>query len=83
MNNREHHYWYGSGPSKPKPPTHKTILYYRKDVYGNTLEYVADKGDASILQQLTGKLTINGQVRELIRDLSGGLINFQEVTMPK
>jgi len=57
----------------------KTIKFYTKNVYGNELEYVADKGDASIIHQLTGKKTITPQVRELIRDLSDGNISFQRV----
>lgn len=60
----------------------KLILYYRKTVYGNNLEYVADRGDAQIIQQLTGKRTIDGRVRELLRDLSAGAINFREIPMP-
>jgi len=63
-------------------PTHRIILYYRKDVYGKTLEYVADAGDAKVIEGLTRQKTIDGRIRELIRDLTGGLVNFQEVTMP-
>lgn len=60
----------------------KTIQYYKKSVYGNTLEYVINQGDAKIISQLTGQKTINGVVRELIRDLSEGKIQFQEVLPP-
>lgn len=60
----------------------KTIYYYRRDVYGTTLEYVPDAGDAAILSQLTGRRTINGVIRELLRDLSGGRIQFHEVIDP-
>ena len=76
--------WYRTRPAASPPPTRngKVILYYRKTVYGNDLEYVADKGDADIIRQLTGKLTIDGRVRELIRDLTGGLVGFREIPMP-
>ena len=61
----------------------KTIEYYSKDVYGNRLEYVINKDDAQIIRQLTGKKTISGVERELIRDLTGSFIEFKEVLPPK
>jgi len=61
----------------------KTIEYYSKEVYGNRLEYVINKDDAHIIRQLTGKKTITGVERELIRDLTGGLVEFKEVLAPK
>jgi hypothetical protein len=61
----------------------KTILFYSREVYGNVLEYVLDKGDADIISQLTGKKTITGVERELIRDLTGGLVEFKEVLRQK
>ena len=61
----------------------KTILFYSREVYGNVLEYVLDKGDADIIRQLTGKKTITGIERELIRDLTGGLVEFKEVLRQK
>jgi hypothetical protein len=61
----------------------KTILFYSREVYGNTLEYVLDKGDADIIRQLTGKKTITGVERELIRDLTGGSVEFKEVLRQK
>ena len=61
----------------------KTIEYYSKDVYGNRLEYVINKDDARIIRQLTGKKTISGIERELIRDLTGSFIEFKEVLPPK
>jgi hypothetical protein len=60
----------------------KQINYYTKDVYGNRQEYVADKGSADIIRQLTGKKTINGQTRELIRDLTGGAVGFTLIPQP-
>ena len=61
----------------------KTIEYYSKEVYGNRLEYVINKEDAQIIRQLTGKKTISGVERELIRDLTGSFIEFKEVLPPK
>ncbi len=60
----------------------KIILFYRKNVYGTVLEYVADKGDADIITGLTGQKTIDGRIRELLRDLTGGHIGFREIPMP-
>lgn len=60
----------------------KNIEYYTKDVYGSRLEYIKDENDAKIIQQLTGKKTVTGQVRELIRDLTGGRVSFTLVPQP-
>jgi hypothetical protein len=60
----------------------RNIPYYVKDVYGNRMEYIASKSDAAIIQQLTGKKTVDGRVRELIRDLTGGQVNFTLVPQP-
>ena len=61
----------------------KVIEYYSKEVYGNSLEYVVNEDDAHIIRQLTGKKTISGTERELIRDLSGSFIEFKQVFAPK
>jgi hypothetical protein len=64
--------------------TVKVIHYYRRECYGTQLEIVVDEGDRKVLAQLTGRTkTINGTIRELLRDLSGGRIQFQEVLAPK
>jgi hypothetical protein len=63
-------------------PTKKTIQYYVKHVYGNTLEYVVNAGDAKVLAQLTGRKTITGVERQLVSDLSGGLVTFEQVLPP-
>ncbi len=55
----------------------KTIQYYTREVYGNRLEYVLDVPDAKLIQQLTGKKTLTGVERELLRDLSTGAIQFE------
>jgi hypothetical protein len=61
----------------------KVIEFYSKTIYGNSLEYVANKGDAEIISKLTGKRTISSVERELIRDLTGSLVEFKEVLAPK
>jgi hypothetical protein len=61
----------------------KTILFYSREVYGNSLEYIVNEADANIVRQLTGKKTISSKERELIRDLTGSLVDFKEVLAPK
>jgi hypothetical protein len=61
----------------------KTIQFYSRDVYGNRLEYISNQADADLFRRLTGKKTISGVERELIRDLTGGLVAFEEVLAPK
>jgi hypothetical protein len=62
----------------------KQIKYYRKAEYGTVREYIhpSCKGDAAIIRQLTGQKTITSVVRELVRDLSNGLISWEEVIAP-
>lgn len=63
----------------------KTIKFYHTSQWGNYREFVHpdNAGDASIIAQLTGQKTINGTIRELIRDLTGGMVTFEEVIAPK
>lgn len=60
----------------------KTIKFYRKNVWGKNVEYVLDQGDAQIIKQLTGQITINSVIRELLRDISGGQICWEQVIAP-
>jgi hypothetical protein len=62
----------------------KVIKFYRQSQWGVTREFVAppSAGDGKIISQLTGKKTITPAVRELIRDLSAGSIQFEEVIAP-
>ncbi len=59
-----------------------TIQYYRKNVYGKTLEYVADKGQAQLVHMITGQKTIDARIRSLMSDLMGPAIEFKEVIAP-
>lgn len=57
----------------------KVIKFYVREVYGNPLEYVVDKREAELLQYLTGKRTVNPELRRWIFELSGGQITFEQV----
>lgn len=62
----------------------KKILYYRKTQYGVEREFVArecETEDAAI-RELTGQKTINAEIRGAIGRLTGGLVTFEETTMP-
>ena len=58
------------------------IDFYVKQNYGVTHEYVATAGPRQIIQQLTGRSTITPAIRELIRDLTGGTIQFNLIHKP-
>lgn len=67
---------------KTGPNTIK-IQYYRKSNYGVTREYIVDAGQAQIVTSiLGGQKTIDSRTRELFRDLTGGLIVWEEVLPP-
>jgi hypothetical protein len=57
----------------------KVIEFYIREVYGKKLGYIKDKADAALVQRLTGKITVDAETREVIKDLSGGMIQFQQV----
>lgn len=57
----------------------KTIQFYRVSQWGQTREYILDPADAKIVTGLTGQKTIDGRIRELLRDLTGGTISWREV----
>lgn len=60
----------------------KVINYYTTAHYGVTREYVHDSSaaDAAIIRKLAGQKTIDGRIRTLIHDLSGGSVTFVEVS---
>lgn len=60
----------------------KTISYYVRETYGVLREYVVNPDDAAILRGLTGRDTVDGRIRELVRDLTGGLVTFKLVHWP-
>lgn len=59
----------------------KTIKYFIREQYGTVREFIHpdNAGDAKILAQLTGQKTVNPVIRELVRDLTGGQVSFQQV----
>ena len=59
----------------------KVIYYYKREVWGRTLEYIVDQGDAKIIQGLTGQKTVDSRIRELIRDLTNGMVSFNLVNV--
>jgi hypothetical protein len=62
----------------------KEIKYYRTVQYGTVREFIhpESEGDGQIIRQLTGQKTLDGRIRELIRDLTCGMIQFTETVMP-
>ena len=60
----------------------KTIEFYNREVYGVVREYVSNEKDAEIIYRLTGKKTLTSVERELIRDLSGGFVDFKQILPP-
>jgi hypothetical protein len=59
----------------------KIIKYFIRENYGCVREYIHpdNAGDAKILMELTGKKTVDPVIRELVRDLTGGQVTFQQV----
>ena len=60
-----------------------TIKYYVQNIYGVRREKFADKKQESVFIQLTGRKTLDSVSRELIRDLSGSSVEFQQVLPPE
>jgi hypothetical protein len=62
----------------------KTIIkFYTESVYGVDREKFVDHAQRDIYKALTGRLTLDTVSRELLRDLTGGGIEFQQVINPK
>lgn len=59
------------------------IRYYVQNIYGVRREKFADKGQESAFIQLTGRKTLDSVSRELIRDLSGSQIEFEQILPPE
>ena len=60
-----------------------TIRYYVQNIYGVRREKFVDKAQESVFIQLTGRKTLDSVSRELIRDLSGSSVEFQQVLPPE
>jgi hypothetical protein len=59
------------------------VEYYHKNVYGRRLEIVKDPSQRQILTGLLRRTTISGVERELIRDLTMGVVQFVLVPQPE
>ena len=59
------------------------IKYFVQNIYGVRREKFVDKGQESVFIQLTGRKTLDSVSRELIRDLSGSSVEFQQVLPPE
>lgn len=59
----------------------KVIKFYVRENYGTVREYIhpENAADGKIISQLTGKKTVDPVIRELVRDLTGGTVSFQQV----
>jgi len=60
------------------------IKYYCKSIYGQDREYIHPdcEGDRKIISQLVRMSTITPVIRELIHDLSRGIIQFEKTIAP-
>lgn len=61
----------------------KTIPYYRKSVYGREQEFAFFQSDAKQIEKLTGRKTIDSDIRNAIVTLSDGAIKFEECIAPR
>jgi len=57
----------------------RIIRFYRTSEYGNMRERFVDKHAERVYKRLTGKTTLDSISRELVRDLSGGKVDFELV----
>jgi hypothetical protein len=58
------------------------IQYYVRDIYGVPREKFVDKEHEKLFSRLTGRKTLDSVSRELLRDLSGSAIQFEQVLPP-
>jgi len=58
----------------------KKITFYQQEAYGNTLLYVANPFQRLVIQELTGKKTINDIDINNFKKLG---LEFEEVTKPR
>lgn len=55
------------------------IKYYVESIYGVRREKFVDKSQQDVFLKLTGRKTLDSVSRELIRDFTGGTVNFEQV----
>jgi hypothetical protein len=69
-----------------REPARKVIKYYVADQYGIQREFIHPDNTAEgkiIFQLCDHRKTISPVIRELIRDLTGGLVTFEQVLPPQ
>lgn len=59
------------------------ISYYVQNIYGVRREKFIDKSVEGIYARLTGRKTLDSVSRELVRDLTAGAVEFQQVLPPE
>ena len=75
----------GSSSSSAASATDKSkiiIQYYRRYKYGREHEYVMDSECALLIYHLTGNLTIDQNIREVLSKLTQYHIQFVEIIAP-
>lgn len=55
------------------------IKYYIENVYGVRREKFFDKAQQDVFYKLTGRKTLDSISRELVRDFTGGSVDFEQV----
>lgn len=55
------------------------IKYYVENVYGVRREKFVDKGQQDTFWKLTGRKTLDSMSRELVRDFTGGSVDFEQI----
>ena len=60
-----------------------TIKYYVQNIYGVRREKFINKAQEDVFIRLTGRKTLDSVSRELIRDLSGSSVEFEQVLPPQ
>lgn len=58
------------------------IKYYVQHIYGTPREKFIDAAQEAVFKQLTGRKTLDSVSRELLRDLTGGAVQFEQVLPP-
>jgi len=61
----------------------KTIYYFRKNIYGQDREYVANEKDAELCQRIYRQKSIDERFRKYMTELAGGMVEFKEILSPQ
>ena len=58
------------------------IEYYVQNIYGVAREKFVNSTQEQVFKSLTGRKTLDSVSRELLRDLTGGAVYFEQVLPP-